>query len=255
MDLATLIGFIFAIGVVIMAIIVGGSAEAMFNVPSMLIVFGGTAGVVLMRFSLHQFFGAVKIGLKVLFYRSETPEQVISQVLQLAEIARKNGILALENADIKNNFLKQGVQHLVDGLEPEIVETMLVKDMEMTVSRHEQGLQIFRAIADVGPAMGMIGTLIGLVQMLSNLGDPGSLGPAMAIAMLTTLYGAILANIIATPIAEKLELRSREERTMQALIIDAVIGIQAGQNPRIINDILQTYLPGSKRSSDIHKAA
>ncbi len=250
MDLATLIGFLSAFGVVITAIMIGGPLSGMVNVPSLLIVFGGSAGVVLMRFSLGQFFGAVKIGLKTLFNKLESPTEIIHQVLELADTARKNGILALESVEIKNDFLKRGIGHLVDGLDGEIVETMLYKDMEMTVQRHINGQQIFKAIGDAAPAMGMIGTLIGLVQMLANLSDPSSLGPAMAIAMLTTLYGAVLANLIAIPIADKLDLRSKEEKIIKSLIIDAVLGIQQGQNPRIINDILQTYLPGSQRAAE-----
>ena len=163
-------------------------------------------------------------------------------------------MLALENVEIKNDFLKQGVQYLVDGIEPELVEEMLYKDMTLSLERHQNGQQIFKSIGDVGPAMGMIGTLIGLVQMLSNLGDPSSLGPAMAVAMLTTLYGAILANMVALPIADKLELRSKEEMMLKSLIIDALLGIQKGQNPRLIQDLLKTYLPVKKRDMSDKKS-
>lgn len=250
MDIATLFGFCAAVGVILMAIMTGGTLGSIINVPSLLIVFGGSAGVVMMKFSLGQFFGAIKIALVTLLYKSEKPTEIIAQVVDMAEQARKGGIIALENVEIKNKFMKQGVQYLVDGLEPEVVESTLTKDMAQTLERHMLGQQIFKAIGDVGPAMGMIGTLIGLIQMLSNLSDPSTLGPAMAVAMLTTLYGAMLANMFALPIADKLELRSKEERILKSLIIDAILSIQEGQNPRVINDILKTYLPGSKRDTD-----
>lgn len=248
MDIATLLGFICAVGVVIFAITFSGAVSVMFDFPSLLIVLCGSAGVVLMRYSLKQFFSALQTGMLAIFYRSENPDDVITQVVALAELARRDGILALENKEIKNKFLKQGIQYVVDGLDPIIIENLLYKEMAQKIERHSQGQQVFKAIGEVGPAMGMIGTLIGLVQMMSNLGDPAALGPGMALALLTTLYGAILAHLIAIPISEKLEFRSKEERTINSIIIDAVLSIQRGHNPRIIRDILRTYLPHSKRS-------
>lgn len=255
MDLATLIGFISAVSVLIMAILQGGSLSMMINVPSILIVFCGSAGVVMMKFSLGQFSGAIKIALKALFHKAETMGQLIEQLMNLAQEARKGGVLALENVEIKNPFLKQGVQYLVDGLEPEVVEHTMMKDLTQTLERHNQGQHIFKTLGEVAPAMGMIGTLIGLVQMLSNMSDPKSIGPAMAVAMLTTLYGASLAHLVALPIADKLALRSREERINKSLIIDAVLGIQSGQNPRILQELLKTYLPCSKREIGEGEAA
>ena len=139
---------------------------------------------------------------------------------------------------------------MVDGHEPDVVRQTMLSDMNLTVERHELGQKIFKAIADVAPAMGMIGTLIGLVQMLSNMEDPKSIGPAMAVALLTTLYGAAIANVFANPISEKLGLRSNEERLIKSMIIDSVSGIQEGRNPRVIEGMLMTYLPGSQRNPD-----
>lgn len=249
MDFATLIGFIAAISVVIMAILQGGDLGVIINIPAIMIVVCGSAGVVMMKFSIGQFFGAVKIGLKVFFYKSEKTSDLIAQAMELAQIARKEGVLALENAEINNRFLKRGVQYLVDGLPADIIESSLTKDLSLTIERHHQGQQIFKALADVAPAMGMIGTLIGLVQMLSNMSDPKSIGPAMAVAMLTTLYGAVIANLIAFPTADKLELRSKEERIQKSLLIDAIMGIQEGQNPRIMQDLLKNYLPSTQREA------
>lgn len=247
MDIATLIGFLGAFAVVATAVFLGGDFGLVVNIPSLLIVVAGSSGVVMMKFSMGQFFGAVKIAMKTIFYKAEKQKDLIEKVTEIADEARKNGMLALESVEIDNAFLKQGIQYLIDGVEPELMENTLYNEMTQTVERHLQGQQIFKAMGDVGPAMGMIGTLIGLVQMLSNMSDPQSIGPAMAVAMLTTLYGAILANMIALPIADKLELRSKQEQTNKSMIIDAIMGIQKGQNPRVIKDMLNTYLPGSKR--------
>ncbi|MEM6998580.1 MAG: flagellar motor protein PomA [Pseudomonadota bacterium] len=250
MDLATLIGFLAAIGIIVAAIFVGGSADMFFNVPSMLVVAGGTVGAVLMQFSIAQFFGAIKVGMKALFHKAMSPKELIATTIDLANTARKGGLLALEDKDTGNAFFQMGIQMMVDGHEPEVVRQTMVSDMNQTVERHELGQKIFKAIADVAPAMGMIGTLIGLVQMLSNMDDPKKIGPAMAVALLTTLYGAMIANVFANPLSEKLGLRSNEERQIKSMIIDAIAGIQEGRNPRVIEGILMTYLPGTQRNND-----
>ncbi|MFZ1833529.1 MAG: MotA/TolQ/ExbB proton channel family protein, partial [Pseudomonadales bacterium] len=166
---------------------------------------------------------------------------------ELANIARKGGLLALESQEISNGFLAEGVKLLIDGHDPDVVKAALHKDRGLAMERHEWGQRIFLALADVGPAMGMIGTLIGLVQMLANMDDPKSIGPAMAVALLTTLYGSLLANVVCMPIADKLKLRGSEEGLLQALVIDGLLSIQAGQNPRVIQGLLERYLPESKR--------
>lgn len=255
MDLATLIGFLTAVGVVLMAVLQGGDISVIVNVPSLLIVVAGSAGIVLMKFNLGQFFGALKIALKTIFNKEEKIPALIDKIYEIADEARKNGVLALENVEINNPFLKTSVQFLVDGIDADVIEQTMDNELEQTLSRHLQGQQIFKAMGDVGPAMGMIGTLIGLVQMLSNMADPKSIGPAMAVAMLTTLYGAVVANMIAFPIADKLELRSKQEKIIMSMIIDAIIAIQQGQNPRVIKEMLQTYLPKSKRSSGDSESA
>ncbi len=250
MDLATLVGLISAFGIILAAIFLGGSAATFFNVPSLLVVFGGTVGAVLMQFSIAQFFGAMKVALKAFFNQSQKPEELIETTIDMANSARKGGLLALEEKDTGNPFFQMGIQMMVDGHEPDVVRQMMTSEMTLTVERHELGQKIFRSIADVAPAMGMIGTLIGLVQMLSNMDDPKSIGPSMAVALLTTLYGAMIANVFASPVAEKLGLRSNEERLIKSMIIDGVSGIQEGRNPRVIEGMLMTYLPGSKRNNN-----
>lgn len=248
MDLATLIGFLVAAGIIMSAIILGGDPMMFFNVPSLLVVGGGTIGAVLMQFSLGQFLGAMKVGMNALFNKMASPKELIETTVDLANSARKGGLLALEEKDTGNPFFQSGIQMMVDGHEPDVVRATMVSDMNLTVERHEIGQKIFKAIGDVAPAMGMIGTLIGLVQMLANMEDPKTIGPAMAVALLTTLYGAAIANVFAIPLSEKLGLRSDEERMIKSMIIDSVSGIQEGRNPRVIEGMLMTYLPGSDRN-------
>ena len=172
MDLATLIGLIGAFGVIFASIFMGGSISTFINVPSLTVVFAGTFLVTMMKFSLGQFLGAAKVAVKAFMFKLATPQELIEKAVELAKAARQGGILALEEAEINDEFMQSGVNLLIDGHQPEIVRDMLIKDMQLTVQRHEEGQNIFKAIGDVGPAMGMIGTLIGLVQMLSNIDDP-----------------------------------------------------------------------------------
>jgi len=248
-DLATLIGMLGAFGIVIMAMVLGGSVGIFVNVPSLLIVIVGSLMVVLMKFSLGQFLGAVKVAGKAFIYKLDKIEELIPLVVELADVARKGGLLALEGKEVNNPFLKEGIKMLVDGHDSEVVREMLVKDMKQTEERHGWGAKVFMAMGDVAPAMGMIGTLVGLVAMLSNMDDPKAIGPAMAVALLTTLYGAMLANMVAIPIANKLELRKVEEGRVKSLCIDALMAIQAGQNPRVISSMLKTYLAPSQRET------
>ncbi|CAG9297309.1 flagellar motor protein PomA [Celerinatantimonas diazotrophica] len=247
MDLATLVGLLGSFAFVLMAMVMGGDISAFVDVPSILIVICGSLFVVLMKYNLGQFLGAAKIAAKAFLFKADKPNELIQKSVELADSARKGGFLALEEAEIPNAFMAKGVGMLVDGYDAEVVRSTLKKDIALTVERHEVGSSIFKAIGDVAPAMGMIGTLIGLVAMLSNMSDPKAIGPAMAVALLTTLYGAIMANMVAIPIANKLDLRSAEEALNRALIVDAVLGIQDGLNPRVIEGLLKNYLQSSKR--------
>lgn len=251
MDLATLIGMLGAIGIVLAAMLTGGSALVFVNVPSLLIVLGGTFMVVMIKFSLSQFLGAFKVAARAFMFKVQSAEELVPKIVELSNIARKEGMLALENEEIENEFLDDGIKMLIDGNSHEVIEKVMTKDLQQTLDHHTWGAKVFTATGDVAPAMGMIGTLIGLVQMLSAMDDPKSIGPAMAVALLTTLYGAMLANMIALPIADKLTLRKTEEGKIKAMCIDGVLAIQEGQNPRIIESMLKAYLtPGKKKSAD-----
>ncbi|HAU93953.1 MAG: flagellar motor protein PomA [Pseudomonadota bacterium] len=249
MDLATLVGMLGGIGFIVMAMILGGDLSMFVDVPSVLIVFCGSLFVVMSQFTLGQFFGAGKIAGKAFMFKIDTPEDLIEKVVEMADAARKGGFLALEEAEIANPFMQKGVDMLVDGHDIDVVRETLAKDISMTTERHEFGVSIFKGLGDVAPAMGMIGTLIGLVAMLSNMDDPKAIGPAMAVALLTTLYGAFLANVICLPIAAKLSNRLNEEKLNQSLILDGIVGIADGQNPRVIEGILKNYLAASKRGA------
>lgn len=250
MDLATLLGLLGALGAIAGAIASGGSFGIFVNGPGMLIVVGGTLAVVLMKFPLSATLGSFKVAAKVFFHKSDSPSKLITQSVEMANVARKEGLLGLEQIEIENEFLKKGIQLVVDGHEVQLVQRMLDKDIDLTIERHEEGQAIFQSIGSVAPAMGMIGTLIGLVQMMSNMDDPKAIGPAMAVALLTTLYGAVIANAIALPIADKLAIRSKEEGTTKSLILEIVSSIQEGLNPRVMKGLLDTYLPEHQRSAE-----
>lgn len=249
MDIATLVGLLGSFGIVIAAIVTGGDPGVFINPPSLLIVIGGSIFVVLMKFTLGQFLGAGKVAAKAFMFKSLNPEDIIAETVELADAARKGGLLSLEDKTVSSDFMQRGIQLLVDGHDPEIVKALLNKEAKLTHNRHEFGATVFSALGDVGPAMGMIGTLVGLVQMLSNMSDPKSIGPAMAVALLTTLYGAMMATMVALPMADKLNVRKDEEALNSALIIDGLLAIQAGQNPRVIEQMLRNYLPEKKRAA------
>ncbi len=249
MDLGSLLGIVLGFGVVIYGMILGGSLSMFIDMPSVYITILGSIFIAMMKFNIGQFFLAFKVAGKAFMYKGDKLDDLIAKAVELADAARKGGFLALEAAEIPNAFMKKGMNMLVDGHDAEVVRAVMEKDIDLTAERHVIAIKVFRTLGDLGPAMGMIGTLVGLVAMLSNMSDPKSIGPAMAVALLTTLYGAIEANMIAIPIADKLELRSGEEKLSRTLILDAIMGIQDGQNPRVIQSMLQNYLSQSKRNT------
>lgn len=250
MDIATLVGILAAFGIIGSAITLGGPFIIFINVPGILVVVGGTFGATLMRVTLGDFLGSFKVGLKAFFYKMDNPSNLIEEAVEMATIARKEGLLALEGREISNPFLEKGIGLCIDGHSPEIVHNLLSKDINLTIERHTKGADMFKAMGVYAPAMGMIGTLIGLVQMLSNMSDPAAIGPAMAVALLTTLYGAVIANAFASPLAEKLLLISASERLNKSLILESIAAIQDGTNPRVMQQLLNAFLPESKRPEE-----
>jgi len=248
-DLATIIGLVGAIAMVVMAMVLssGGDVIMFFDVPSVLIVAVGSHFVILMKYSMGQFMGAAKGGMKILNFKSQPAEELIDKIVELADAARKGGLLSLESAEIPNAFMNKGINLLVDGHDGDVVKQILVSEVKMASGRHQITANVFKSLGDVAPAMGMIGTLVGLVAMLANMDDPKTIGPAMAVALLTTLYGAMIANMIAIPISDKCLLRDEEEKLTNNLIVDGLLAIQSGQNPRVIEQALMGYIEGGKR--------
>lgn len=247
MDIATLLGIVGSLGIIVMAMVLGGDLGIFINPPSFLIVVGGAVFAVMAKFTLGQFLASGKVAAKAFMYKSISPEIIIAETVDMADAARKGGLLSLEDKEVSSAFMQRGIQLLVDGHDPDVVRQLLNKEAKMTFQRHDFGAKVFAQLGDVAPAMGMIGTLVGLVQMLANMNDPKAIGPAMAVALLTTLYGAVVANCIALPIADKLNLRRDEEALNNSLVIDGLLAIQAGQNPRVIDQMLRNYLPEKKR--------
>lgn len=247
MDIATLAGMLGAFGLILWSMLQGGTVAAYLNVPGIAIVLGGSIMVVLLRSSLEEFANAIKVAGKAFGKGLEKPDELISQMVEFATIARKDGMIALEGQEINNQFLEKAIGMLVDGVEEDVVTKTLNQDIDSMRLRHKQGAAVFSSWGEVAPAMGMIGTLIGLIQMLGNMDDPKSIGPAMAVALLTTMYGAIIANVFCIPISQKLTNRSEIEAANCALIVEGVLFIQKGGNARILTDLLISFVPPKER--------
>jgi len=248
MDIATIVGFVGAFGFIMLAIYQGAGLPAYIDPGSLMIVVGGSIMVVMLRCSLEEFLNAIKVAGKTFKNPLEKPQALITQLGEYATIARKDGMIALEGQEISNPFLSKAIGMLVDGSEADLIKKTLDKDIELMKLRHKQGAGIFSAWGEIAPAMGMIGTLIGLVAMLGNMSDPKSIGPAMSIAPLTTLYGAILANVICIPISQKLTNQSELEAANAELIIEGALFIQSGGNPRVLTDYLASFVPPKFRA-------
>ena len=253
MDIATVIGLVFGFAILIAAVLLGGSAILFLNIPSILIVGGGTLATAFIRYSMADVINSMKVALNAFTTKLSIPQEVIQEIVNLANIARKNGLIVLEQQPISDAFLKKAIMYCVDGHEADFIQEVLEKEVELTVERHGVGQSLFKGMGDSAPAFGMIGTLVGLVQMLANMSDAASIGPAMAVALLTTLYGAVLANVLFLPLADKLALRSSEEERNRRLIIEGVLGILKGLNPRVMEEFLETFLPPKERGQSQKK--
>ncbi len=251
MDIATIIGLISGTALMLWAIMGKSDIDAFIDSGSVAIVLGGAVSAALVSFPVQNILGVARVVKNSFFSKTRNPKDLITEMVTFAEIARRDGILALENAtgDIKDPFLVSGIQMAVDGTDPDLIETVMLNDLEAVEARHNEGKALFDNIGRFAPAFGMIGTLIGLVIMLQNMNDPSAIGPAMAVALLTTLYGALIANLVALPLAAKLGLRSREEVLLKMIVIKGVMAIQSGDNPRIVEQKLKTFLPNRTREA------
>lgn len=256
MDLATLIGLASGTAVVLIAILMGGQFTTFVNVPSLLIVIGGATAATVLRFTLAGVFTSFRIGVATAISQSKaTPQAIIDEISDLARQARKSGLIALDGIEIENEFLKKGVQLCVDGLSFEFIKDALTRERDLYIARLEEGERVFRALGDAAPAFGMIGTLVGLVQMLSNMEDPQTIGPAMAVALLTTLYGAMIASLVALPLADKLAAKLQVEYLVRTLVIEGTLHIHSKTNPDVMVEFLSAYLPENQRGAEPLEAA
>jgi len=251
MDFATVIGIIAGFGMLLWAIMGTSDLAAFSDAGSVYITIGGSCCAALVSFPLRNVFNITRVVKNCFFAKVGDPNELIADMVKYAEVARRDGILALEHvtAQIADSFLVSGIQMAVDGQDPDLIETIMMNELETIEARHAEGKALFDAIGKYCPAFGMIGTLVGLVVMLQNMNDPAKIGPAMAVALLTTFYGAVVSNLIALPMADKLALRSREEILHKMIIIKGVMAIQSGDNPRIVEQKLKTFLPCRQRSS------
>ena len=257
MDFSTIIGLILGLILLVFAILLGGSMDAYIDPSSLLIVVGGAVGATLVAFPIERVRRLPAVILKTLLYKPADPRRLIDQMVEYAEVARRDGILALENltAGMDDPFIVTGVQLAVDGTDPDVIQQVMETELEQLIERHESGKAMLEAIGRYAPAFGMIGTLIGLVAMLKSMDSPSDIGAAMAVALLTTLYGAILAYMIALPMAEKLGRRSAEEVLCKLIIIRGVMSIQAGDNPRNLQAKLLTFIAPAVRADADRQAA
>lgn len=252
MELTTLLGIIAGFGFIIYSIVNGGELGSFIEINSILIVFGGTFAATIISFPLKTLLTMGSV-LKCAFQKKEyNLQEDIELIVRLANTARQEGLLALENAteDMDSPFLKKGIMLVVDGSDPELVKSVMEAEIYFLQERHAKGQAVLDAMAGYAPAFGMVGTLIGLINMLKNLQDSSTLGPSMAVALITTFYGSLLANLIFTPLSRKLKAQTAAESQEKELLLEGLLSIQDGQNPRIIRDKLNAFISGR----DLNKA-
>jgi chemotaxis protein MotA len=254
MDIATIIGLIGGTVLICYAIFLGGSVNIFIDIPSVLIVVGGTVATSFIKFSMADVINSVRVAMKAFSVKIDPPEKIIEKMVSIAKVAKERGLMALENEKPEDEFSAKAFQFLADGFDEAQIEALLKKDLNLTIQRHTTGQKVFKGMGASAPAFGMIGTLIGLVQMLSNMANPSEIGPAMAVALLTTLYGALIANLVCLPLADKLALRSQQEQITKNLILDAALGIARGLSGMVFHETLKIHLSPKDRLKIVPKA-
>ncbi|WP_049780799.1 motility protein A [Hahella chejuensis] len=255
MDILTWVGLLFGMGVVLGAVASGSELWDFVNVPGLMIVVFGSFAVTLVKHRWRNFFGSVRLAFSTTFLeKTQDPWELYREARQLADVVRKQGLLGLDRVEITHPFLRKAVGLAVDGHPPEFIEEVLLEDTHQYVERLQTAEKVFRGLGESAPALGMLGTLVGLVQMLNNMQDPSSIGPAMAIALLTTFYGAFIAQLIVLPLADKLQLKTQDEVRNRMIVISGILSMVKGLNPRIIKDVLASYLPELDAMEDLHES-
>lgn len=251
-DIATIAGFISAFGLIAIAIGLGGGIGTFFDIPSLLIVAGGTIGATMVNYPSKDVSSSLFIMKHAFFNKTDSDSKsIISLFVSLSVKARREGILAIDSdlRGITDPFIKKGLQLTVDGFEPHSIRNILNSEISSIRERHQGGAEIFTAMGSYAPALGMIGTLIGLVQMLKSMNSPESIGPAMAVALITTFYGAVFANLIFLPVAGKLKTKSKEETRNKEMIVEGVVSLANGENPRIMEQKMMSFVSGKDRKT------
>lgn len=248
MDLASIVGLVLANVAMLWAVWLGGSFGIFIDIPSIVLVIGGVIAATMIKWTMNDLKALAMVYLKVFLNSMPNSKNTIDEIIKLGETARRESVFALEKVPIDDKFLKKAVTLAADNRPPEVIESILTLEISALEDRHSKGAEILEGMAGDGPAFGMIGTLIGLVQMLQNMSDPSSIGPAMAVALLTTLYGAIIMTVFTNPMAAKLKQFSKAEATKMNIIVAGVLGIVAGENPRTIREKLESFLAPKDRT-------
>jgi chemotaxis protein MotA len=245
MDLATGIGILAGIGVIVGIIMLdGGNFAAYYDIHAVIIIFGGATAATMIRFPFSAIVHGLPMGIRYAFQiKGESPRDLIEEITRIAEVVRKSGPIALENVEASNAFLAQGLRYIADGYDRDFIRETLEKDRDNLLQRLEEGQKVYRSYGDCAPAWGMIGTIMGMIIMFANMSDPSKLGPAMATALLATLYGAVVANMFCLPLADKLHIKFEEEDVARSLIIDGILQIRDSRSPAIVREMLNAYLP------------
>lgn len=258
MDIATLIGILVSFGLVIISILMGGDGTWFINAPSVMIVFGGTMGATLLAYPLGDVLRVFKVAKNVFMHKTQSASELIPMIAEFAKKARQEGILSFESqlSEIEDPFLVQGIQMAIDGMESSAIEEVMTTEILYVEERHRLGADIFNTMGTFAPAVGMLGTIIGLVQMLMQMEDPSQIGAPMAVALLTTFYGTLLANLLFLPVAGKLKTRSKQEILFKQMVLEGVISIQSGDNHRVVEQKLKAFIaPQARLASHAEPAA
>jgi chemotaxis protein MotA len=256
MDIATGLGLVAGAIVIVTLILMGGDLRMFYDAHALIIIFGGSFAATLIRFPLAGMFHGLPLGMKFAFtLRRITQRELVDEIAGLAEIARKQGPIGLEKVEVEDPFLAKGIRFVADGYDEEFIRDNLERDRDNFLMHLDEGQKIYRAIGDCAPAFGMIGTLIGMVQMFANMTDPSKLGPFMAVALLATLYGALVANLFCLPIADKLHVKLLDEEINRTLIIDGVLMMRQSKSPALVREMLLAYLPEKHRHDAEAEAA
>ena len=252
MDIATGLGLIARVIVLVVLIMMGGEIGMFLDVHAAIVIFGGAFAATLIRFPLSSIAHGLPLGMKFAFtLRRMTQRELVDEIAALAEIARKQGPIGLEKVDIEDPFLAKGIRFVADGYDNDFIRDNLERDRDNFLTHLDEGQKLYRAIGDCTPAFGMVGTLIGMVQMFANMTDPSKLGPYMAVALLATFYGATVANLFCLPIADKLQGKLHDEEINRTLIIDGVLMIREAKSPTLVREMLLAYLPEKHRHDDL----